>query len=327
VFHSWFVVYLVRGFLVRGKLWAVLFMVLVRRREGATLSPCACVHRTTAGTSEPAVSDASGRRFESATCRASRVILLILLLASPCIVCPSQTAPHRRQSTLATAPSSDRLSDEEVARRLQEEELLAAAAATALRGRPPQDGRVGLRQQIGLRQQMQATCPPLGMQATNVYGDGCLNMAHMASARLADEDSLALCQQLGDRGFEGTGAIANNNRSNSSANDLHADGKRSVSEFLLGSVGRAILPVLREGVNRVLDLPRTLVTFAEQGAKCAPIIGYSNKDACHPKGEVYDEEPSLGLRVDAAGRVQADCSNDEALARAMQEQEWLEVRR
>ena len=302
-------------------------MVCTRRREGATLSPWACVNTTTAGTAEPAVPDVNGRRFESATCRASRVILLILLLASPCMVCPSQTAPHRRQSTLATAPSSDHLSDEEVARRLQEEELLAAAAATALRGRPPQDGRAGLRQQIGPKQQMQATRPPPAMQAANTYGDGCLNMAHMASARLADEDSLALCQQLGDRGFEGTAAIANNDSSNSSANDPDAGGKRSVSEFLLGSVGRAILPVLRGGVNCVLDLPRTLVTFAEQGAKCAPIMGCSNRDACHPEGEVYDEEPRLGLGVDAAGRVQADCSNDEALARAMQEQEWLEVRR
>lgn len=202
------------------------------------------------------------------------------------------------------------MGDEEFARRLQEEEVLAAAAATAAqRSSLLQGGRIGRRQ--------------TGMQATSSFGDHCPRMAHISSTRLADEDSRALCRQLGDRGFEGTGSICDS--TNSSTKDLYPDENSTSSACHFGSMGRAMLLVLREGVNRMLELPRALVTIVDQSARCAPVPGWSHKSVCHGEGVGFDEEAMVGQ--DDKDQVQEDCSNDAALARAMQEQEWLEARR
>lgn len=225
------------------------------------------------------------REGMACACLATRGVVLLLFLASPSTLsCPSQHT--MRQRAPAPAPvgggaATDCSGDEEFARRLQEEEVRAAVAAT---GRP----------------------------------DACLHMAQMASTRLADEDSRALCYELGDRGFEGTGSTVDGTNGT-------ADGNHSANEFLLGSVGRAILPVLREGVNRIFDLPRTLVTIAELGARCAPIAGVADEDASNGEDQVDGGEGMLAASSGVGPAV--DCASDEALARAMQEQEWLEARR
>ena len=288
-------------------------------RDEESNSTCACRARP----SMPAVGEGGqgpsptvqGRAREGRAC-ACRGIILLLFLASPSTMCsPSHTTRQRARAPapVVGVPANDCSGDEEFARRLQEEEVRAAVAATAVR---QSGGRVNLPD--GRHSSGQA------LQA-GWRGEALLRMAHMASTRLADEDSRALCYELGDRGFEGTGLSVDVTNSTGVDDRVCADRNRSASEFLLGSVGRVILPVLREGVNRIFELPRTLVTIAELGAKCVPIPGIDDRQVGLDEHQVDGGD---GMQAANSGAIPAvDCASDEALARAIQEQEWLEARR
>lgn len=142
----------------------------------------------------------------------------------------------------------------------------------------------------------------------------------LATQLLADAESRALCRQLGDRGFEGTGSVVVDRLGEEDDTGQHGSATRDLAadeQYLLGVLGR----VVWAGANRVLGLPRAV---ADLGARCVPVAGRPGEDECGARGTARDVgryEATVGRGAD-----EDECANDEALARALQEHEWYEAR-
>jgi hypothetical protein len=189
--------------------------------------------------------------------RAKKVELLIVYV----VVC-ANAGSITRSAAPSTVPSillaADCSGDEALACRLQLEEARAAPGGRAAQYGATsacRDGRQRLLHEIPApRLREEADHPPL------------------ATTLLGEAESRVLCQQLGDRGFEGTGK---NNEI--ACNEHEHNGTMSQNaypDFLLGSMAKA----LREGATRIVTLTKTI---AEMGSKCVSgmrIVGQIETD-------------------------------------------------
>ena len=176
--------------------------------------------------------------------RAKKVELLIVYV----VVC-ANAGSITRSAAPSTVPSillaADCSGDEALACRLQLEEARAAPGGRAAQYGATsacRDGRQRLLHEIPApRLREEADHPPL------------------ATTLLGEAESRVLCQQLGDRGFEGTGK-----NYEIACNEHELNGtisQNSYPDFVLGSMAKA----LREGATRIVTLTRTI---AEMGSKC-----------------------------------------------------------
>lgn len=165
--------------------------------------------------------------------------------------CSSNSDPSGSAAARA-ALTTDCAGDEAFAHRLHAEETRSAAAQSE-RG---VHGRAARRHHGEGRVASGRSGPPL-----------------LATALLAEVESRALCRNLGDRGFEGTGPSADEIFLAEEGDD-HLCNSGSIDpddEFLLGSVGKAIW----EGAHCVLSLPRTLAELRSVfESKCLPTNEY-----------------------------------------------------